>query len=377
MGRFSLWLVLAGCSYQAPTGALTSDGTPSGDGPAGDGPQVNEDGVVCTAGFFDVCSQAPPTEALTMASGQIDTDNDPRCRTVTQSSGPAVCLIAATSVSMTGTVTVFGARALAISSATTISITGELDISSRRGGRIGPGADDTTCDFALAPQIDGGGAGGAAGGSAGQQGAAGGVGDSDNSIGFDGNGANGLPGAVIGALTVLRAGCGGDKGGNQAAGGNQGGDGGHGGGAVYLVAKQSIEIANLRATGAGGGGGGAQAGGGGGGSGGVVVLEAPAIQIGGAISANAGGGGEGGAIVGTTPVSGQPGSDGDYGTVAALGGAGNDTRFGFGGAGGVDATAPVIGTTSIVGGGGGGGGVGIVRLIGTRSGAGQITPAPL
>jgi hypothetical protein len=116
--------------------------------------------------------------------------------------------------------------------------------------------------------------------------------------------------------------------------------------------------------------------GGGGGLGGVVVLEAPTIEIVTEINANAGAGGEGGANVGGTPVAGQNGADGGYGTTAAQGGEGSDDRFGFGGDGGVDATAAGIGKTSDAAGGGGGGGVGIVRLFGTRSGAGLITPPP-
>jgi len=52
-----------------------------------------------------------------------------------------------------------------------------------------------------------------------------------------------------------------------------------------------------------------------------------------------------------------------------------DNRFGYGGAGGAS-TAAVVGVSSVVAGGGGGGGVGIVKLLGTTSIDGVISPPP-
>jgi len=380
MGRRALIVLLGACSFDPP--AAAGDVSPMDVAPTIDArDSVTEDAASdappgCTPGFFDLCVQAPATDPFTVTGIEsFDTDLDPRCRTFDQATGPDVCLVMATSVDITGTLQVSGTRPLALASSAQLSISGELDVSSRRGGRTGPGADDGSCTMTRLPEPDEGGGGGAAGGSVGGPGGDGGIGDADSSLGGDGVALNGTAGAPISTLTYLRAGCGGARGGNEGQGGGAGGDGGRGGGGLYATAITTISITGrIRATGAGGTGGSVQAGGGGGGAGGIVILEAPSIVIDGQLSANGGGGGEGGARIGGNPVSGVAGSDGDYGTAAAAGGAGSDIRFGFGGAGAVGTTAAVAGTDTSLGGGGGGGSVGAIRLLGTRVGAGLVTP---
>lgn len=372
--RAAVFALLVGCSFEH---GVTAAG--SGDGGTGDA-QVDVAG--CTPGFLDLCGEAAPSQPLHIATADtIDTDTDPRCRTVTQASGGPVCLVYATSVMIAagGSLTATGSRPLAIVSTSTLAIAGSIDVSSRRSGQRGPASSDAACAFATTPEPDTGGAGGGAGGSFGAAGGNGGTGDTDNSQGGDDTAAAGTAGAIA-TISALRGGCRGQTGGNEDAGGGAGGVGGHSGGALYLHAAQAIQVQGMiRATGAGGGGGQVQAGGGGGGSGGLVVIESPSIAFSGngSISANGGGGGEGGARVSTTPVSGQPGGDGAMGTAAAPGGIGTDNRFGYGGAGGAGMSAAAAGTSSVVGGGGGGGGVGIIKLIGTANGNGVLSPPPM
>jgi hypothetical protein len=362
-----------GCSFDhGVPGGATGDG-------GGGGSDARLDAWQCASGFVDLCEQAPPDGPLDIVGPDtINTDTDPRCRTLAQASGGPVCLVYASSVSITssGSLTATGSRPLAIVSTGMMTIGGAIDVSSRRAGARGPASSDAACAFASNPEPDTGGAGGGAGGSFGLPGGNGGTGDNDNSQGNDGTAAPGTVGAPA-TIVALRGGCRGQNGANEDASGGAGGTGGHSGGALYLFAGQAIEVSgSIRATGAGGDGGQVQAGGGGGGSGGLVVIESPSITISGSISANGGGGGEGGARVSSTPVSGQPGADGMLGTTPAPGGMGTDNRFGYGGDGGAGATAAAAGVTSVVGGGGGGGGVGSVKLLGSANVGGQISPPP-
>ncbi|MBA3397030.1 MAG: hypothetical protein H0T89_30655 [Deltaproteobacteria bacterium] len=369
---------LAACSFSArPPGEGDGDG---GVDAITDSPplEIDAPGTTCAAGFLDLCGEPPATEAFVIAVDRdFNTDTDPRCRTFAQAGGPDVCLVMATSVQIAGGTALFvaGSRPLAIASAGSIDIMGILDVSSRRGGAPGPNAQ--ACPFARIPEDDPGGAGGAAGGTFVATGGIGGLGDSDTSLGADGNAPGGLPGSAV-AISKLRGGCAGGKGGNQVAAGNQGGAGGAGGGGLYLVARGTIGVVGngkIRATGGGGTGGSAQAGGGGGGSGGYIILEAPTVFIDGELSANGGGGGEGGANIASVPTAGVSGADGTYGMTAAAGGVGPDDRLGYGGDGGAWMTSGgAAGRDSIVSGGGGGGAVGVIRILGTRTGAGLVTP---
>lgn len=380
--RLVFALALAGCGFEHGAASLASDSS-GDDMTVIDGSidsttiQPGAEPTPCMPNFLDMCGQPAATSTLDAAGiDSINTDTDPRCRTLTQTNGGDVCLVYVTSASISGQLIATGSRPLAIAASSTITISGVIDVSSRRSdGKTGPGMDGA-CSFAATPEMDAGGAGGAAGGSFGAVGGAGGHGDSDTSLGNDGDGAPGGAGAPI-ALTVLRGGCRGQTGANESANGNAGGTGGRSGGALYLYAASSITLTStgvIRASGAGGNGGQAQAGGGGGGTGGMVVIESPQIALAGVIAANGGGGGEGGGRIGNTNVTGQPGADGTATTAAAPGGMGSDNRFGYGGPGGAASTAAGAGTSSVIGGGGGGGSVGIIHFIGASTVTGTVTP---
>jgi hypothetical protein len=354
------------------------------DGSIIDGSTVNPgaEPTPCQPNFLDLCGQAAASMTLDAPGvDSINTDTDPRCRTLTQTGGGAVCLVYVTSATIGGQLIATGSRPLAIASTSTINITGVIDVASRRtDNKVGAGADGA-CTFAATPQVDIGGGGGGAGGSLGAKGGNGGQGDSDDSLGDDDEANPGLAGTAL-TPTVLRGGCRGQAGANESGQGGNGGTGGHSGGALYLYAATSITISGnglVGASGAGGGGGGVQAGGGGGGTGGMVVVESPQITIAGTIAANGGGGGEGGTRGGTvinpTTIAGKPGSDGTATTTPAAGGNNNDDRIGPGGAGGAGSTSAVDGSSGTSGGGGGGGSVGIIKLLGTSTVSGTITPA--
>jgi len=390
MGRLLALLVLsAGCSFSAQATSNPGGGNPPGIDASspGDASVPGDTGVPCVPGFLDLCSQTVQSGTLTITNGQtIRTDTDSRCRTYTQAGGADVCLIYVTSVTITGSgfLTVTGPRPLALASSSAMTIEGTIDAGSHggaNGGQRGPGANVITgCGFARSPSDDLGGGGGGAGGSFTLPGGDGGTGDNDNSANPPGTAASGLHSTTT-TISVLRGGCAGQTGGNEAntGGSGRGGVGGHSGGALYLFARQSLAISGkVRATGAGGGGGEVQAGGGGGGSGGLVVIESPSIMISGQISANGGGGGQGGGRLNQNDISGNPGTDGDLGTAAAAGGsgaAGGDQRLGFGGAGGA-LTAAANGTTADFGAGGGGGAAGTIKLLGQQQVSGTISPPP-
>jgi hypothetical protein len=387
MERLSALLVLiAGCGFSAhvpanPGGDDTpgSDAALPGDASALPG-DVSVDGPPpCVPGFRDLCSQPEPSMPLDITNAQtIKTDTDPRCRTLPQAGGGDVCLIYATRVTISGSLTVTGPRPLAIASSTTITIDGTIDAGSR-GPQRGPASDATGCNFASIPATDLGGGGGAAGGSFTLAGGNGGTGDGNNNGAPAGTAAPGTHGSTT-TISVLRGGCPGQTGGDESATGGDGGIGGHSGGALYLFARQSLTIAGgVRATGEGGHGGEGMAGGGGGGTGGLVVIESPSITISGQVSANGGGGGQGGGINAIGRVSGRDGIDGSLGATAAAGGSGaqgGDPGFGPGGAGGA-ITAAVNGTIGAYGGGGGGGAAGAIKLLGTTQLSGStFSPAP-
>jgi len=385
MERLSALLALiAGCSFSAEAPANPGgDDTPGIDA-ALPGDASVADGAPCVPGFLDLCSQAAPLiPTLDITDAQsINTDTDTRCRRLVQGGGGGdVCLIYAASVHVatTGSITATGKRSLAIASSSTMTIEGAIDVASH-GGQRGPAADAAGCTFARAPDKDLGGGGGGAGGSFTLPGGDGGTGDNDNSASPAGTATSGMHGATT-TISVLRGGCVGQTGGDEANGGGNGGSGGHSGGALYLFARQNLVITGtVRATGTGGGGGDVQSGGGGGGTGGLVIIESPSITISGQISANGGGGGQGGGRLNENDISGNPGTDGAMGTTPAAGGsgvAGGEVRFGFGGAGGAT-TAAISGTAADFGGGGGGGAAGVIQLLGAQqqlSGS-TISPAP-
>ncbi len=313
---------------------------------------------------FAICSTTPPAQTTSFVTETtIDTtlciqgSLDPR----------GWCVISARTMSIDAHVHVVGSRPAVFFATTSliVSVNGLVDASSGTGifGGSGAGANPSECPAAGTGMAAPAGGGGGAGGTLGTRGGNGGFGAS-------GQTARGVSTPVVAGAIGLRGGCKGGKGGAPSA------VAGDGGGAVYLVAGDTLLVHGMiNASGGGGGAGNASKGGGsGGGSGGVVFLAAPMITVDGAIWAHGGGGG-GGADNG---ASGSPGGVSTAPTVVGAGGAPGSTLAGRGGNGGSGAAAGSPGTddTTGAGGGGGGGGVGVIRVFGTVSNAGTISPPP-
>jgi hypothetical protein len=336
--------MLAGCNQILGIGTFElGDGGGRGDDGGGDSPDA---APLCGGTLASICVPGP-TGPLDLQTDPFDTASDPRCTVVTQTTGPELCVVAGTSVTISGTTHVIGARPLVVIAASTLTIAGTLDASSVRvGPRIGAGADASQCLPGTPPTVA----------------IAGGAGGSFGALGGNG-GFQGTAGAIQSVMNV-RGGCP-----SQMA---QGPRPAHGGGAIYLIAGSTISIAGgVFASGEGGSGAaaGASAGSSGGGSGGLVALEAPTITVSGTVAAN-GGGGAGGSTAG---LAGAPGGDGTttaYSTRASGGVSG-----GAGGAGGALGTPTGANGGASIGGGGGGGGCGVVWVKGAISGS-QISPAP-
>ncbi len=309
-------------------------------------------------GLLEICL-ADPVDDLDL-SGTIDTDSSPLCATDVTSGGTGVCVVAghAISIAQNATVDGDGSRPLVLVSLTTITIAGTLDAASHRFGESssnrGPGFDFAGCTQLARPGSQGGGGGG-------------------SFIGLGGAGGDPGPnpaGATMAADT-LHGGCPGADGGPS-----NGGRNGVGGGAVYLIADGAIEIGGtINASGSSGAApeDNSVGGGGGGGSGGMIGLAAPDVTIGGTVFANGGGGGEGGAS-GSQASSGKDPSQGGPGTGGS-GGAGGDGGDGAGGATLVGG-AGGAGTAGTIGGGGGGGGAGAIRVFGSLTNTGVVSPPP-
>ncbi len=368
MVRMGLGLVimnLLACSFPRPIEQEAVD--------ASDGPGL----PACVPGFINLCGQAEPTESLivTDANGDpINTDTDPRCRSIQQGNGVDVCLLYFTEVEIPASTGLlfYGSRPLAIAARGSIKIAGTLDVSSKaiRLDRPGAGSNPSAlCSFSREPDgVVGGGAGGA-GGTLATAGGAGGM-----SIATVPPRAGGEPATALASLTALRGGCDGQRG-SAGSLSSAGGRGGPGGGAVYLFAPTIQVSGKILAGGAGGASTeiGSCDGGGGGGSGGVIVLESDSIDVTGILLATGGGGGQGA----DSNDPGAPGSDATM-LVSAPGGS-EPGEGGFGGAGAL-ATNGSNGVADTNGGGGGGGGTGFILLIGpspTISGAMIMPPALL
>lgn len=367
-------LLSGGCGFTGASGTVD----PTIDAPPTDAPPADialEGGLGCYGtGLIEVCLGAPPTGTYSPPTNPyyLDTDVDTACTTVvTQSTGRSVCVVAAASISIAGYFRAHGSRPLVLVAADTIvvELTGQIDVSSNSGpSGDGAGANGTPCSAPTAGTDDTGssanaGAGGGGGGGFG----------GDGGDGGDGQGvAKGAKGAKLGATTSVRGGCAGANGGNN---NNNAGPAGRGGGAVHLIAGTSILVnGEIEANGDRGSGGGNKAGGGGGGSGGLIGLDAPVLTIaaGAEVYANGGGGGEGGGC----GVGGGDGSTSSSPTIAGRG-ANSNICGGDGGDGGLRATpdGEPAGVDDNAG-GGGGGGVGQIRMFGTPTVAGAVSPAP-
>jgi hypothetical protein len=323
------------------------------------------------AGLAPICVTNAPTGTMTL-DAPIDTTACPG-EVVAQTGGPELCVIAATQISVSASVTVTGGRPLMLLATETISVPGSLDVSSRRvGARIGAGANFTGCGAGTAPLNTTNGAGGGAGGSFVATGARGGDGAPAGVV-VNNNGVapTGMP------LTFVRGGCKAQDGGDSGA--NQGGVGGASGGAVYLFACTSIDVqGSIFASGAGGSASALHAGGGGGGAGGLIGLEAPTINVTGILAAN-GANGSGGSGSTAGGAAGADGATTAFSTQAAAA-SGGATGGGGGGRGFTGVALQTIGgtgSTAVAGtaGGGGGGVAGVIYVKGTLTGT-QVSPAP-
>ncbi len=278
-------------------------------------------------------------------------------------SGIDFVLVSAFNLGAGTSLVVTGASPFAVVSPGSVTVAGDLRVLA--GRRTGAQC-MTSAGLNGLPSGSGGGGGG--GGGFGEAGKLGGNGQ-----------ANGGGGGAAAALpTSLVGGCPGGIGGQGSSGTPAAG--GSGGGAFYMAGISMITVSGTINVGGRGGNGGSgnsnnagtgyRCGGGGGGSGGMIWLESPMLAVTGVVAANGGGGGEGSGNA-------QPGADGENGRTSAmraLGGNGNDPTGGDGGAGGTVAMAPSPGTSSTDGGGGGGGG--FIKLTGTRSGGGVVSPTP-
>ncbi len=363
------WIVLVlstGCrsllGFEDP---VTIDGDAAlGDGNSTDGSpdglfdaDVGDAGDACFGGFTLVCPLVLPSMPLDINTNlTINTDSDPRCGPTTNAAAANVCVVMATSISISGTLRGVGSRPLLLLATTgTIVVIGLVDVASHGGdGTRAAGNQPSTCANATPPSGQGGGAGGSFGGRGG-----------------NGGGVGGIAAASV-QLIDLHGGCRGTNGGGA---GN--GLAGQSGGAVELNASSITINGTLNASGAGGQGGSANsAGAGGGGSGGAIVFSTPNLTIngGGRVVANGGGGGEGAG----NNVPGSTGGDPSAINVntPAIGGSGNTSGGGDGGNGGSGNSGANGMPGSNGGGGGGGGGTGFVKSLDPAPVlAGQVSPA--
>jgi hypothetical protein len=391
---------LSACSFQS-TRAPGQDSDANGGGPGSDvAVDGSPDAVIppdlrtCFGvGVVSVCLAVQPSGAVNLpgVNSTIDTTLSGNCvQVVAQQGGPSLCVIAGTTVTVSGSFVAIGARPLVLIATEEITVNGSatLDASSvsGSGARRGAGANPAECSRSDKGKNDSGGAGGGAGGSFGTVGGIGGTGDVDGSGPPGGAAIGGTPGAAQTETTVLRGGCIGGAGGdgNNSEARNTGGAAGDGGGAVYLIAGNRITInGNVFASGGGGrvtaGIAGRLEGAGGGGSGGMIVLDAPTIQVQGRVVANGGAGGGGGGNVGGT-------NGGDGSTLLwnqrAAAGIGDPVPPPAGPAGnGAQGTATgaitnLDGSNSDLGAGGGAGGLGLIWTYGTLNGGAMMSPAP-
>lgn len=320
---------------------------------------------------FRVCYNTAPAGAVVLPSS-IDTTNNSLCESsqplqwTGSQNQPTSCVIRGTSITGTGTTTVTGTRPLVLVASANISLD-TLDVASRRGGTLGPGAatQPATCGVGAVGPSSGSSGGGGGGGFL-TKGGNGGTGD---------NGAGGTAADAAAAPALLRAGCHGRQ-------GDGGDETGKAGGVVYLAAGGTITITGgINASGSSAVGGADRSGGSGGGSGGMIMLHATAISAAGAnVIAN----GAGGASGGDNDSSGRSGTDPvlTLPTTQAPGGAGGGTG-GAGGSGWAGTSAATGGSPSNgnnEGGGGGGGGGGYIRsnvgITGATISAGAIQIIP-
>jgi hypothetical protein len=302
----------------------------------------------------------------------IDTDTITCTQVLPMTNGPDACVLAAQNLQLDTTIRVTGTRSLVLFAATDLVLTSNSVLKAQSDGSgLGPGLSLASCP-----------ANGGTNGYGNASGGGGGAGGNfQGSGGLGGAGAHASGGQVGAspALAVVRGGCPGGPGGNDAI-ANPGAVGGSGGGAIYLLAGRSITInGTINASGASGQGGSAAtgAGGGGGGAGGMIVLDAPTVSVGTTGSAFALGGGGGGGADPTNGANAAPGGVPRGPAMPGGAGAGATANAGSGGQG----SSPLSGSpgsstaaTTNSGAGGGGGGGGYVVIYGTYSVSGAAAP---
>jgi len=356
-------LALCGCAFHTSDradAALAVDARP-------DGPPA------CLAsGAWQVCIDRPTAEA-TLPRSINTSPGTADCTTLAGwgTNQPEACAIAATTITVASDTLVFGTRPLVLIATDTIAVSAVLDAASHEDATrsLGPGANPATCPaFASDPQNTSSDGGGGAGGTLTSKGADGGNGASGSSQGGHATAQN-QPQPV-----ALTGGCPGQRGGN----GNGGGIGaagrpGNGGGALYLVATNTITLADgalINVSGGGGEAGGFASGGGGGGSGGMIMLIAATITATNKAILVANGGAGAGGGTSSQNGAGAPDLDPTRPTTqqANVSGPGGDGGGGFAGT-----TLPDRGTDSGEGAGGGGGGAGYLQANEAFQGGTPVT----
>ena len=153
-------LLLSACAFNLPGGNNPTDGPPKdmgGDTPIDmptdtpvDMPVDMTPPNLCFGTFSTVCLEALPTSMLTL-SARINTDASPLCLPTTTNPDNA-CVVAGTSVLVTGVVPTDGSRPLIVLATTgAISIDGILDAASHRAGSTGPAANSSVCGTPSTP----------------------------------------------------------------------------------------------------------------------------------------------------------------------------------------------------------------------------------
>ncbi|MBA3397876.1 MAG: hypothetical protein H0T89_34955, partial [Deltaproteobacteria bacterium] len=239
------WLVvLAACKFSAGTGSGPGDGSidvmPLVDAAPPDAPDPNCFG----SGAFYVCVQAVPSASVRLMGAYSTTTCAAPGAPAMIGNTPVCAIVGGVLELQAGDVFgIGGDKPLVLIAVDDILINGTFDVSSGVGD-TGPGANATECNstgIAGVGNVNGG--GGGAGGSFGSRG------------GNGGSGAGGSGGlataAVMAPVTILRGGCPGGAGGAGTI--VTPASVGPGGGAVYLVARDKIEVRGIiNASGAGG-----------------------------------------------------------------------------------------------------------------------------
>ena len=172
--------------------SIGDTGSPGTDGPV--------DAAQCFGtGLVKACLSRAPSAAVSYTGDtMLDTSVVASChQTMAQAGGPELCIIAGTTVTVGGTLTVIGSRALVLIAADSMTVSGTLDLSSTSaGGRRGGAANAGSCSVAGAGADDTGGAGGGGGAGLGTKGGVGGTGDLNDNGSPTGQGLGGTAGAV-------------------------------------------------------------------------------------------------------------------------------------------------------------------------------------